>query len=313
MFDPLAIMMLLAATETFAWRRQDMENAVETAKTLPSSLPVEENKEESEPEIEAESPPAQPEVHHERDGESEEVGTEDNQDGEPIGNNPEHNKEDASKPPIERTLHVEHIVLPPHDEPEYVPNPAVEEEMTYEEARAQFIEDNIAPVFETVEEAPVEDAEDIEEDIFEWKDEDEDDPNKRAKRIWKRLNPDNTLKHQEQLLSDGVIDELPWAQYIDAPEEKLESFAQSTFGNTFPTHPIKGDTYVKTDVFPSTLHKFNGEVWIAVDKDTSTSYVYNEMYIQHIIEKLGSGEYDPELLNDAERLAIEEQLKKGDL
>ena len=29
--------------------------------------------------------------------------------------------------PVERTLHVEHIVLPPHDEPEYVPNPEEEE------------------------------------------------------------------------------------------------------------------------------------------------------------------------------------------
>ena len=37
------------------------------------------------------------------------------------------------------------------------------------------------------------------------------------------------------------------------------------------------------------------------------------MYIKHLIEKLGTGEYDPDLLNDAERTAIEEQLKKDDL
>jgi hypothetical protein len=121
------------------------------------------------------------------------------------------------------------------------------------------------------------------------------------------------LKNNEQMLAHGEIDVLPWEQYIDQPDEKLEEFATNTFGDTFPTHPIKGDTYVKTDVFPSTLHKFNGEAWIQVDKETSTSYVYNEMYIKHIIEKLGSGEYDPELLNDAERSAIEEQLKKDDL
>jgi hypothetical protein len=41
--------------------------------------------------------------------------------------------------------------------------------------------------------------------------------------------------------------------------------------------------------------------------------LYNDAYIQHLIEKLGSGEYDPELLNDSERSAIEEKLKKGDL
>jgi hypothetical protein len=121
------------------------------------------------------------------------------------------------------------------------------------------------------------------------------------------------MKNQEHMLARGETNVLPWEQYIDQPDEKLEQFATSTFGDIFPTHPIKGDTYVKTDVFPSTLHKFNGDQWIEVDKETSGSYVYNDMYIQHLIEKLGSGEYDPELLNDAERSAIEEQLKKGDL
>ena len=56
-FDPLAIMMLLAATETFAWRRQDKENAVETVKTMPSPLPVEENTEEPAEEVETEPEP----------------------------------------------------------------------------------------------------------------------------------------------------------------------------------------------------------------------------------------------------------------
>ena len=127
------------------------------------------------------------------------------------------------------------------------------------------------------------------------------------------MNPDDTLKNQEQMLARGETNVLPWEQYIDQPDETLEQFAQSTFGETFPTHPIKGDTYVKTDVFPSTLHKFNGEQWIEVDKDTSDSYSFNKEYINHLIEKLGTGEYDPELLNDAERTAIEEQLKKDDL
>ena len=52
-FDPLAIMMLLAATETFAWRRQEKETAVETVTTMPSPVPVEKAEEvqaEEEPE-----------------------------------------------------------------------------------------------------------------------------------------------------------------------------------------------------------------------------------------------------------------------
>ena len=342
-FDPLAIMMLLAATETFAWRRQEKETAVETVTPMPSPVPVEEDKEEPEQEALEEPESKQPVEDGSADEEPGETRSEDKSDGGETGVDTEEHIEDAK--PLERTLHVEHIVLPPHDEPEYIPNPEVEEEVvdiqpkkslgkladvvlendgrqgepeyTVEKTaniynwQEEDIKEN--PVVVNVEEPTEEEVQAVEEDIFEWKEEDEDDPNKRAKRIWKRLNPDDTLKNNEQMLAHGEIDVLPWEQYIDQPDEKLEQFAQSTFGETFPTHPIKGDTYVKTDVFPSTLHKFNGEAWITVDKETSGSYVYNDMYIQHLIEKLGSGEYDPELLNDAERAAIEEQLKKDDL
>ena len=341
-FDPLAIMMLLAATETFAWRRQDKETVVETVTTMPSPVPVEEDKEEPEQEAPEEPEPQQPVEDGSADEEPSETRSEDKSDG---GEDRVDIEEPVKDPrPLERTLHVEHIVLPEPDEKvetyhheyenEYVPNPEIEEEevKTIEveipvEKTANIynwqkhdIQEDIVIVNDSrqdesinLEEPTEEEINEVEEDIFEWKEEDEDDPNKRAKRIWKRLNPDDTLKNNEQMLAHGEIDVLPWIQYIDQPEEKLESFAQSTFGETFPTHPIKGDTYVKTDIFPSTLHKFNGEVWISVDKETSGSYVYNNMYIQHLIEKLGSGEYDPELLNDAERTAIEEQLKKDDL
>jgi hypothetical protein len=318
-FDPLAIMMLLAATETFAWRRQDKETAVETVTTMPSPVPVEEDKEEPEQEVAKEPEPDQPVEDGPTDEESSETRSEDKSDGGEIRGDTEEPVQDPR--PVERTLHVEHIVLPepeekeeqiyPHAyENEYVPNPEVEEEVV----ELKVVENDDRqdePIF--IEEPTEEEVQAVEEDIFAWKEEDEDDPNKRAKRIWKRLNPQDTMKNQEQMLARGETSVLPWEQYIDQPDEKLEQFAQSTFGDTFPTHPIKGDTYVKTDIFPSTLHKFNGEQWITVDKETSGSYVYNDMYIQHLIEKLGSGEYDPELLNDAERSAIEEQLKKGDL
>ncbi len=323
-FDPLAIMMLLAATETFAWRRQDKETAVETVTTMPSPLPVEEVEQVQEQEVAKEPEPDQPVEDGPTDEEPNETRSEDKSDGGEAGVDIEEPSKDPR--PLERTLHVEHIVLPPHDEPEYIPNPEIEEEVITQPVEVELPVEKTAniynwqeedikenPVVVNVEEPTEEEVQAVEEDIFEWKEEDEDDPTKRAKRIWKRLNPDDTLKNNEQMLAHGEIDVLPWEQYIDQSDEKLEEFATNTFGDTFPTHPIKGDTYVKTDVFPSTLHKFNGEEWIQVDKETSTSYVYNEMYIKHIIEKLGSGEYDPELLNDAERSAIEEQLKKDDL
>ena len=300
-FDPLAIMMLLAATETFAWRRQDKENSVETTKTMPSPLPVEENKEEPAEEVETEPESEQSEQDAGSDAEPQETGNENNQDGEPVGEHPIDDKEDVNKP-LERTLHVEHIVLPDpdmdantpiedtkqtpvHIEDEYVPNPEIEEE----------------EVKEIIDEA---------ESTYE---EDEDNPTKRAKRIWKRLNKADTLKNQEAMASAGVIDELPWKQYITAKEDDLEQYTRSDFGTEFPEYPIKGDTCVRVDSLPSKLYKYNNTTWIEINKDTTDVFSYNDEYIAYLIEKLGSGEYDPELLNDAERSQIEQQLKSQDL
>ena len=345
-FDPLAIMMLLAATETFAWRRQEKENVVETVTTMPSPVPV---KEAEQVQTEEEPKPTPTDTDGPTDEEPSETRSENKSDGRETGINTEESKQDTK--PLERVLHVEHIVLPepeektetyPHaHENEYVPNPEIEEEIeqhALEHVANEPVEEFVQQE-EKVEEVLVErgfeeeadpeieeeinrdvdshiteeEIQAVEDDIFEWKEEDENDPHKRAKRIWKRLNPNDTLKNQEQLHRDGVIETLPWDQYLDAPEEKLESFAHSTFGNELPAAPIKGDTFVLTTTLPSKLYKFNGDKWIEVDKETSESYVYNEEYISHLIERLGSGEYDPELLNDAERNAIEEQLKKGDL
>jgi hypothetical protein len=57
-----------------------------------------------------------------------------------------------------------------------------------------------------------------------------------------------------------------------------------------------------------TLYKFNGVNWIEVDKALSDQHAYDDAYIDHLIEKISSGEYDPDLLSDAERDRIEEKL-----
>jgi hypothetical protein len=83
----------------------------------------------------------------------------------------------------------------------------------------------------------------------------------------------------------------------------------SGFGIAFPTGPTKGDTYLRVDRLPTVLYKFNGRDWIEVDKEISNSYVYEDSYIDHLITRIGSGEYDPDLLSDAEREAIAQRLR----
>jgi hypothetical protein len=73
--------------------------------------------------------------------------------------------------------------------------------------------------------------------------------------------------------------------------------------------PIKGDTYMRVDSMPNVLYKFNGAHWIIVDKTLTDNYTYDDAYIEHLIAKLTSGEYDPDMLSDAEADAIARRVK----
>ena len=66
-------------------------------------------------------------------------------------------------------------------------------------------------------------------------------------------------------------------------------------------------------MLPNKVFKFDGKSnWIEVNKETSQSYLYDQEYIKHLIQKIDLGEYDVELLSDAEKEQIQDYLtKKG--
>jgi hypothetical protein len=137
----------------------------------------------------------------------------------------------------------------------------------------------------------------------------EEDPRvKAAKQLWKEQNPADTLKHQRWLLSTGKIAELPWMQLV--ADNELPESTNTGFGVAFPPHPGRGDTFVRVDHLPSRVYKYNGNDWIEVDKNNTDSYTYDEAYIDHLIERIGSGEYDTDLLTDAEREQVALRLQQ---
>jgi hypothetical protein len=81
------------------------------------------------------------------------------------------------------------------------------------------------------------------------------------------------------------------------------------FGNKFPEFAKTGDIYIRTDAMPNIVYKFNDTAWIETNKDQSTTYLHYTPYIQYLITKIDSGEYDTELLTDHERDEIEQYLK----
>lgn len=88
--------------------------------------------------------------------------------------------------------------------------------------------------------------------------------------------------------------------------------SNTSFGTSFPAIAKKGDTFVRVDSLPNKVYKFDGNRWIIINKDQSTSYLFNQEYIKYLVQKIEAGEYDIELLSDIERQQIEEYLTKGD-
>ena len=138
----------------------------------------------------------------------------------------------------------------------------------------------------------------------------EEDPRiKAAKQLWKEQNPDDTLKHQRQLLSQGKITKLPWMDLI--ADNELPDSTNTGFGTVFPPDPVRGDTFVRVDRLPSVVYKYNGKDWMEVDKNLTDSYTYDIAYIDHLIERIASGEYDAELLSETEREQVAERLQQN--
>jgi hypothetical protein len=167
------------------------------------------------------------------------------------------------------------------------------------------------------EHAPLELIEDLV--IDDQNDDDEhgvDELEKQARRLWKEANPGETIKKHRRLYENGQIADLPWNH--PTYQEQLGLVADNApagttgtmrgFGTSFPDPAAKGDMFLRVDQLPSVLYKFNGIQWIEVDKALSDQHAYDDAYIDHLIAKISTGEYDPDLLSDAERDSIEHRL-----
>ncbi len=85
--------------------------------------------------------------------------------------------------------------------------------------------------------------------------------------------------------------------------------SDTNFGTSFPKISKKGDIFVRVDMLPNRVYKFDGSKWIEVNKELSDSYLYDESYIRYLVEKIETGEYDVELLSENEKQQIEEFLQ----
>ncbi len=98
-------------------------------------------------------------------------------------------------------------------------------------------------------------------------------------------------------LTDDDADNVPTAS----------TASDAGFGTRFPLNPRKGDLFLRVDMLPNKLYKWNGQKWIEVAKSTTDRYAYEEEYIKYITSKIITGEYD---IDDLSKPEQEEVLKR---
>ena len=129
---------------------------------------------------------------------------------------------------------------------------------------------------------------------------------------------DNVVRYQNKNYNmeafKGLHPTLPiYSVKVKADNDTVVNTAECGFGSQFPMNPNKGNMYIRTDFLPNRLYKWNNKKWIELDKSTTDSYTYNEAYIQHLVDKLQSGEYTADDLNDAELDQIQQIVGKNGL
>jgi hypothetical protein len=275
-FDPLAIMMVLAATESLKWERERRSQPAYEPDDGPlTDQQVQQLRATAEPELPT--------------GEVVETSKLFNDPGEHPADTFDHEVEakDSADPHPPGWMYGALTSYPLNDT-------EVEEVIAeFEQLRAQPVEFN-QDYLDAV-------AQDVEP-------EEHDDPSiKAAVRQWKSENPDRTLKEERAKFAAGKTKQLPWMNLV--ADNDLGREPTSGFGTSFPANPVKGDTFMRVDQMPNVLYKFNGHHWIIVDKNLTDNYTYDDAYIEHLIAKLTSGEYDPDMLSDAEADAIARRVR----
>jgi hypothetical protein len=275
-FDPLAIMMLLAATESMKWERQARAGTV-----IPVPVPVE------------------PVVESLPDPEPKDIDADQSDDPWPF--------------PMQRPVEGDEKLAQDEQQLAEQANAEISEldppEPDIEVVELQEIHEIKEEVLENLSEHMIEPAPQADDTTDQSLAEDQE---KAAMREWKTSHPESTIKEQRRLVGIGAISEVPWAANLALrADNALLNGNVSGFGIAFPDNANKGDLYLRVDMLPTVLYKHNGKKWIEVDKDLSDSYAYDEAYIDFLIAKLESGEYDAEMLTYSEREQIAARLQKS--
>lgn len=92
---------------------------------------------------------------------------------------------------------------------------------------------------------------------------------------------------------------------VPVPNETRADFGAQ---GQMPSNPGKGDMFLRTDVLPNVLFKWNGLKWIEIPITSTDSYVNNPVYIDDLIKRVENREYPVDYLTLPEQEQISRQL-----
>lgn len=110
------------------------------------------------------------------------------------------------------------------------------------------------------------------------------------------------VEYQDKLYSKQALKDLNPNLFKIQPDDTSPS--KTNFGTNFPKWARKGDIFVRVDMLPNKVYKFDGNRWIEINKQNTTAYM-DDRYIEHLIQKIDSGELDTTHLTEQE----EEQIR----
>lgn len=116
----------------------------------------------------------------------------------------------------------------------------------------------------------------------------------------KKINTQETVEARPIVMPD-----------LTAKSDNFPEHVDNDFGYQFPANPRKGDMFLRVDFKPSKLYRYNGSKWMEKSKGTTDAYAFNQEYIKYLVNMIETGQYDIDDVSDIEKEEIEAYLKNN--
>ena len=94
------------------------------------------------------------------------------------------------------------------------------------------------------------------------------------------------------------------------PDFDLGDVSGASFGATWPVQPSKGQLFLKVDILPNKLYKWNSRKWIEVDIDrVEDTLAYDLEYIKYLVSEIKHGRREYEELSEIEQKQIKSYIR----